>query len=150
MADEAPRLAYWHLWADDDGISHHTQCHLSQFESARLGPGDAPQWNDRVLRTGNAFLTVLPVGWTAGWHINETAKWIFVLTGAWYVESMDGQRVEIGAGEFSFGGDQDCKADSAGRIGHLSGQVGDVPCVQLIVQNNDPAAWAGARPGAFE
>ena len=58
--------------------------------------------------------------------------------------------VEIGPGEFSFGGDQNCKADAAGRIGHLSGQVGDSPCLQLVIQNNDPQAWVGARPGAFK
>lgn len=62
---------------------------------------------------------------------------------------MDGRRVTIGPGEFSFGGDENCRADSGGRLGHLSGQIGDVPCVQLIIENNAAAAWAGARPGAF-
>ena len=144
-----PRLDYWHLWTDDQGISRHTRATLSAFTSSALGPGDSPQWSDALVANGNAFLTVLPVGWTAGWHMNRTAKWIVVLSGAWYVESMDGERVVVGAGEFSFGGDQNCRAGADGRVGHLSGQVGDVPCVQLIVQNNDPAAWVNARPGAF-
>lgn len=156
MADAAPAgappppLAYWHLWADDAGVSRQTRCELPPFALAALGKGDSPQWNDPPLLTnGNAFITVLPVGWTADWHMNITAKWIFVLSGRWYVESMDGERVTVGPGEFSFGGDQGCKADAKGRIGHLSGQVGDEACVQLIVQNNDPKAWVGARPGAF-
>ena len=150
MSDAAPRLAYWHLWTDDDGVSRQTRCELTGFSTGVLGPGDAAQWNDTILKDGNAFLTVLPIGWSAGWHMNKTAKWIFTLSGQWYVESMDGQRVVIGPGEFSFGGDQGCKADDKGRIGHLSGQVGDVPCVQLIFQNNDPNAWVGAKPGAFK
>ncbi len=142
-------LAFWHLWADDQGISRHTRCEMGGFQLAALGAGDAPQWNHPFLGNGNAFLTVLPVGWSAGWHVNVTAKWIVVLSGRWFVESMDGQRVVIGPGEFSFGGDQQSRADAQGRIGHLSGQLGDEPCVQLIVQNNDPAVWAGARPGFF-
>ncbi len=111
-------------------------------------PANSPEWTEPVVDDGNVFLTVLPVGWTADWHMNHAPKWIYVLCGRWYVESMDGQRVEIGPGDFSFGGDQDCKADGQGRVGHLSGQVGDAPCVQLVVQRNDDA-WAGARPGAF-
>ncbi len=150
MSTEAPKLVYWHLWADDDGVSRQMRCELTAFETGALGPGDSPQWNDPLLKNGNAFLTILPVGWGAGWHVNHTAKWIFTLSGQWYVESMDGQRVIMGPGEFCFGGDQNCKADARGRIGHLSGQVGGVPCVQLIVQNNDAKAWAGARPGAFK
>ena len=147
--DGPSKLSYWHLWADDDGVSRQTRCELTAFDLGSLGPGDSAQWNESLLDDGNAFLTVLPVGWSAGWHMNRTAKWIFVLTGQWSVESMDGQRVVIGPGEFSFGGDQNCKADPQGRLGHLSAQVGDVPCVQLIVQNNDPKAWVGARPGTF-
>jgi hypothetical protein len=147
---ESPKLAYWHLWTDDHGVSRHTRCEFTDFKTGVLGPGDSPQWNDKLLDDGNAFLTVLPVGWRAGWHINETAKWIFILSGQWYVESMDGERVVIGPGEFSFGGDQGCKADAHGRVGHLSGQVGDVPCVQLIIQNNERKAWVGARPGDFK
>ena len=56
--------------------------------------------------------------------MNKTAKWIVVLSGQWYVESMDGERVVIGPGEFSFGGDQGCRADAQGRIGHLFGTGG--------------------------
>jgi hypothetical protein len=52
------------------------------------------------------------------------------------------------AGEYSFGGDQDCIATPAGQRGHLSAQVGDEPCVQLIIQRNDEA-WRRARPGFF-
>jgi hypothetical protein len=149
MTAEPPKLSYWHLWADDEGVSHQTRCDLTAFTSAPLNPGVSPQWSDALLDAGNAFFTVLPRGWVGDWHVNAAAKWIVVLSGRWFVESMDGERVVIGPGEFSFGGDQDCRADPQGRVGHRSGQVGDVPCVQLIVQNNDPNAWLGARPGAF-
>jgi hypothetical protein len=137
------------LWTDDDGISRHTRCAFYAFENAALGPGDSPQWNNTLVDNANAFLTVLPVGWSAGWHMNHVPKWIFTLSGRWYVESMDGVRVEMGPGEYCFGGDQNAKTDDEGRVGHLSGQVGDEPCVQLILQRNDDA-WTALRPGAFK
>jgi hypothetical protein len=62
---------------------------------------------------------------------------------------MDGQKVTIRAGEYSFGGDQDCIATPDGKRGHLSAQEGDEPCVQLIIQRNDDA-WRCARPGFFQ
>jgi hypothetical protein len=44
------------------------------------------------------------------------------LTGRRFVESVDGHRVEMGAGEISFGADQNAK-ETEGRKGHLSGVV---------------------------
>ncbi len=143
----APEM-YWHLWCDDDGISRQVQCTIERFTLGQLGPGDSPQFSRELFDQGNAFVTYLPVGWTADWHENHIPKWIYVLRGAWSVESMDGHKVVIQAGEYSFGGDQGCKAGRGGRLGHLSAQVGDEPCVQLIIQRNDDR-WRQARPGFF-
>jgi hypothetical protein len=59
---------------------------------------------------------------------------------------MDGQRIEVGPGEFSFGGDQNCSTDAEGRSGHLSEQLGDEPCIQLAIQPRD-GRWLNLRPG---
>ena len=70
------------------------------------------------------MFTVQPVGWVGEWHENPAPQWITVLSGAWWVESMDGTRVDMAAGEFSFGEDQGCiKTD--GKQGHKSGTIGD-------------------------
>ena len=140
---------YWHLWVNDDGVSCHTECTISDFALGQLGPGDSPQFSRPLLDQGNAFVTYLPVGWTADWHENHVPKWIYVLKGAWSVESMDGQRVIMQAGEYSYGGDQGCNPTADGKVGHLSAQVGDEPCVQLVIQRNDEA-WRALRPGAFQ
>lgn len=147
--ESSPKLTYWHIWAGDDGISRHTLCALTEFELASIGPGDSPQWNNVMVDDGNAFLTILPPGWSSGWHINHVPHWIFTVSGRWYVESMDGVRVEMGPGDLMFGGDQNSKTDAEGRYGHLSGVVGDVPNVQLIIQRNDDA-WRAAPPGYFK
>lgn len=61
---------------------------------------------------------------------------------------MNGQRVEMGSGDVSFGGDQQTSPDAEGHKGHLSGTVGDKPAVLMIAQLNEEQ-WIAARPGAF-
>jgi hypothetical protein len=146
---KSPRLAYWHVWSDDDGVTRQTNVELSAFAKQSMG-GAAPQWNDRLL-TGNTTVVfaVMPVGWIGEWHENPKPQWIVPLCGCWFVETTDGVRVEMGPGEVSFGGDQNAHADARGRKGHRSGTVGDVPAVLMIVQLNDDR-WVAARPGAFK
>ncbi|MEO7129714.1 MAG: cupin domain-containing protein, partial [Rhodoferax sp.] len=82
--------------------------------------------------------TVLPVGWIGEWHENPAPQWILPISGRWWVEAMDGKRVEMGAGDLSFGEDQQCVKDDHGRKGHRSGTLGDVPAVLMVVQLHVP------------
>ena len=75
-----------------------------------------------------------PVGWVGDWHENPAPQWIVVLSGRWWIESMDGTRIEQGPGEFSFGEDQGCQADGQGRKGHRSGAIGEEPAVLMTVR----------------
>jgi len=79
------------------------------------------------------LVTILPVGWIGDWHENPKPQWIIPLSGRWFVESMDGQRVEMGPGEMSFGEDQNTRAQGD-RQGHLSGTVGEAPAILMLVQ----------------
>ena len=47
---------------------------------------------------------------------------------------MDGKRVEMGAGEISFGEDQNTRPNAQRCKGHLSGTVGNVPAVLMVAQ----------------
>lgn len=129
-----PRVPYWHVWTDDDGVSHQRRCELDQFELKGVGAA-APQWNGRQP-TGEATVvfTVQPVGWVGEWHENPAPQWIVPLSGRWWVEAMDGTRVEMGPGDLSLGEDQGCIADAAGRKGHRSGTIGDEPAILMTVQ----------------
>jgi hypothetical protein len=146
---QQPTLTYWHVWTDEQGISHQTQCELTNFEQKSIAEGTAHQWNNRLLTSGaNIMFTELPVNWVGEWHENPQPQWIVPLSGRWFVETMDGQRVEMGPGDVSFGGDQHTQPDDEGKKGHLSGTVGDVPAVLMIAQLNDEQ-WIAAKPGAF-
>jgi hypothetical protein len=128
-----PEIPYWHLWADADGVSHQTRCVLTEFELKGVG-GAAPQWSNKQERSeATVVYTVQPVDWIGEWHENPAPQWIVVLSGRWWIESMDGTRIEQGPGDFSFGEDQGCNPTD-GRKGHRSGTIGNMPAVLMTIQ----------------
>ena len=136
-----PEVAYWHLWTDGDGVTHQTRCRLTQFEIARVAAA-APQWNDRQPTSqATVVFTEQPVGWVGDWHENPAPQWIVVLSGRWWIESMDGTRIEQGPGEFSLGEDQGSIL-TAGRKGHRSGTIGGEPARLMTVQLHVPPVKA--------
>lgn len=131
---EKPRVPYWHLYTDADGVSRQVRCEMTAFHLGSMKPPAAPQWQGETHHDGmGVMITVQPVGWTGEWHENPAPQWIIPLSGRWFVESMDGVRVEMGPGEISFGEDQDCIVRD-GRTGHMSGTVGPEPAVLMVVQ----------------
>ena len=144
-----PKTEYWHVWTDEDGVTHQTRCELTNFKQESMGDGTDPQWNNRLLDGDTEVLfTVQPVGWVGEWHENPKPQWIVPLSGRWFVETTDGTRVEMGPGEVSFGGDQNTKPNAEGHKGHLSGTVGDEPARLMVIQLKDKR-WIGAKPGDF-
>jgi len=142
----SPKISYWHLWTDEQGVSHQTQCSLENFFLKGVGDA-APQWNDPQARSeATVVFTVQPVGWVGEWHENPAPQWIIPLSGAWWVEAMDGTRISFGPGDISLGEDQNCIADAQGRKGHRSGTIGDAPAVLMTVQLHIPPIRA---PGHF-
>jgi hypothetical protein len=132
-----PTVPYWHLWTDEQGVSHQDKCGLTEFELDSIGGGADPQWKgNKTSGKMIVMTTVLPVNWTGDWHENPMAQWIIPLSGRWSVESMDGTRIEFGPGEISFGGDQHCR-EKEGRKGHRSTTVGDQPAVLMLIQFED-------------
>lgn len=132
--DTAPEVPYWHLYTDANGISRQVRCTLRDFVLSSISPPASPQWQGRKVRGPTTLMvTVLPPGWAGEWHENPRPQWIVPLCGRWFVESMDGQRVEMGPGEFSFGADQGTR-ESNGRKGHRSGTVGPQPAVLWLAQ----------------
>ena len=140
MADSGkPRLAYWYLYTDDAGVSRQRRCAFTDFERRSISEPASPQWIGRRSSAAmSTLVTVLPVGWIGAWHENPQPQWIIPLSGRWFVESMDGQRIEMGPGEISFGADQGTR-ELNGRKGHLSGTVGDLPAVLWLIQLDEAA-----------
>ena len=143
-----PSMPYWHVYTDADGVSRQQRFQLTNFELKGVDAHTAPQWNDKMEATKAAVtFTVLPVGWVGEWHENPRPQWIAVLSGRWFVETMDGHRVEMGPGELMMGEDQNTKTRD-GHKGHLSGTVGDEPCT-MIVSGLDVTPTIN-QPGRFK
>ncbi len=143
-----PTMKYWHVFTNADGRSEQTLCELHAFEFKGINPDVAPQWNDKMepSKAGVTF-TVLPVGWVGDWHENPKPQWIAILSGRWFVETMDGHRVEMGPGELMMGEDQNTK-EHDGRKGHLSGTVGNEPCTMIVTGLDVPPTVN--QPGRFQ
>ena len=147
--EQKPNLSYWQVYTDQNGISRQVQRSIKNFEKEGMGDIE-PQWNAHLLDdNAHIIFSELPVGWVGDWHENPKPQWIIPLSGTWFVETMDGHRVEMGPGEVSFGGDQHTVADQAGKKGHLSGTVGDQPARLMIVQLKDEK-YKAAQPGTFD
>jgi hypothetical protein len=147
--ERKPQLAYWHLWTDEAGTSRQARCLMTEFELQSISAPAQPQWQGRKTRgETTVMVTVLPVGWVGEWHENPKPQWIVPLSGRWFVESMDGQRIEMGPGEISFGADQRTK-ECDGKRGHLSGTVGNEPAVLMLIQFETAPSVAACCPFAY-
>ncbi len=133
-----PELPFLHMWADVSGLSRLNSSSMSGFGLQSVGGGAAPQWMRPFPGTVTAVtFAVLPLGWTGEWHESPHPQWVIPLRGRWFIETMDGRRVEMGPGDLHFGQDQ----GTTDERGHRSGQVGDEPCHQMIIQfSESPAA----------
>ena len=138
MTSDAPTVEYWHAWTDPDGISRQERRPLGEFALAPFTSDHEPIWvrRDDATPTSVVFLT-LPASQVIHWHENPVPQWIVVLSGRWFVETMDGTRVEMGPGEISFGGDQDTDPTREHR-GHQSGALDGLPCSLMLVQRDAP------------
>ena len=147
--EKKPTLSYWHVWTDENGVSHQTKSIITSFEKESMTGDIEPQWNNHLLSSKSKVLfSELPVEWIGEWHENPKPQWIIPISGRWYVETMDGHRVEMGPGDVSFGGDQNTKPDEQGHKGHLSGTIGKEPAQLMIIQLTEDK-WKGAKPGSF-
>lgn len=129
-----PCWPYWHVWRDEQGISHQRRATVEgPFTHATVSAGSAQVWqHDAGPSSRVIFLEVVP-GEDSDWHENPAPQWIIPISGRWFVETMDGVRVEMGPGELSFGEDQGCRWVE-GKRGHLSGAVGSEPAVLMLIQ----------------
>jgi hypothetical protein len=126
---------YWDVWVDHDGGTHQTSCEIKGFTPFSLGAKVQDIYIDMLPQKPTAvWIAQFPKGWIGAWHENPKPQWIIPLSGRWFVETTDGDRVEMGPGDASFGGDQGSKPDASGRVGHLSGTLGDDPVMLMFVQ----------------
>jgi hypothetical protein len=131
-----PVIPFWHMKPNADGRSTIEQQRLADFIMQSVSGDAEPFWMREFCGDVKAvWFNVMPVGWVGEWHPSPALQWVVVLSGKWFIETQDGARVEMGPGDIHWGEDvSDAAATSP--IQHRSGQIGDHPCVQMMVQFN--------------
>ena len=140
-----PSVPFWEMKPGADGRSTIDQQWLAGFVQQSVGGKAAPGWMrefDGKVKT--IWFNVLPAGWVGEWHPSPALQWVVPLSGRWYIETQDGTRVEMGPGDIHWGADV---ATAGQQIAHLSGVLGDAPCVHLMVQFDEAADTGVTTPG---
>jgi len=143
--EDSPALPYLSMWTTPDGLSSIGLTELRGFIQGSVGGKASPLWMREMPGTVEKVLfNFMEVGWQGEWHESPKPQWIIPLTGRWFIETQDGNRVEMGPGDLHWGQDLNTN-EIDGNVGHRSGQIGDVPCVQMMIQFAEPH-----NPGSFE
>ncbi|MCJ1688331.1 MULTISPECIES: hypothetical protein [Rathayibacter] len=143
--DDSPVMPYLSMWTTPEGLSSISLTELRGFVQGSVGGKASPLWMREMPGTVEKVLfNFMEVGWQGEWHESPKPQWIIPLSGRWFIETQDGNRVEMGPGDLHWGQDLNT-ATVDGNVGHRSGQVGDVPCVQMMIQFTEPH-----NPGTFE
>lgn len=130
-----PNLWYWHIWTDKHGESHLTHCRITRFDLKSMAAPAQPQFQARqAASNAQVIFTTQPANWKGTWHEDPKVQWVIPMQGTWFIEAMDGKRVNLGPGDVLLGEDQNTKTDAKGHKGHLSGNVGSGPVNLMVVQ----------------
>jgi len=144
-ASQPPRMPFWHMKDAGDGHSTIEQAWLGDFMQQVVSAPTAPIWMRGFAGQVRAvWFNVLPVGWVGHWHPSPSLQWVIPISGRWFIETQDGRRIEMGPGDIHWGAD--IVTGRAADIGHLSGQLGDVPCVQFMVQFHETTDGGVSAP----
>jgi hypothetical protein len=125
--DRKPSASYWHLWTGKDGMSHLSECVMSDFVQQTANP----QWQIKQPGSAKIIFAYDPKG---DWHENPLVQWVVPLQGQFFIKAQDGSQVTLPPGSLYLGEDLNTSADAQGHKGHLSGKKGDEPLVLMIMQ----------------
>lgn len=142
-----PRMPFWHMTNTDEGRSMIVQQVLDGFRQQSVSGDTVAIWMREFSGAVKAvWFNILPLGWIGEWHPSPSLQWVVPLSGRWFIETQDGERVEMGPGDIHWGADIESELDPS-RVGHRSGQIGDVPCVQMMVQFAEAGDHGVKLPG---
>ncbi|RII95648.1 cupin domain-containing protein [Clavibacter michiganensis] len=134
----SPTMPYLSMWTTPDGLSSIGLTELRGFVQGSVGGKASPLWMREMPGTVERVLfNFMEVGWEGEWHESPVSQWIVPLSGRWFIETQDGTRVEMGPGDIHWGQDLNTR-EINGDVGHRSGQLGDEPCVQMMIQFAEP------------
>ena len=92
--EDSPALPYLSMWTTPDGLSSIGLTELRGFFQGSVGGKASPLWMGEMPGTVEKVLfNLMEVGWQGEWHESPKPQWIIPLTGRWFIETQDGNRV---------------------------------------------------------
>ncbi|UZO80849.1 hypothetical protein NBT05_18155 [Aquimarina sp. ERC-38] len=135
--NNTPELPFLHMYTDQEGKSTIDTKILTAFSKESVGGKADPQYMLPFPGKVEAVkFAILPEGWVGDWHESPKKQWVIPTKGRWFIETQQGNRIEMGPGDIHFGEDLDT-TEISGNRGHKSGTVGNEPCCMMIVQFED-------------
>ena len=106
IENKNPELPFLHMHTDPDGKSAIVQKMLTSFKKESVGGKADPQWMLSFPgKVADVKFAVLPEGWMGDWHESPTPQWVIPTKGRWFIETQNGNRIEMGPGDIHFGQD---------------------------------------------
>ena len=133
MADE-PSIKLVHVTTGANGLTISHRCRVPEMRMRAVSDDIPPVWaTEPRQEVVSQSIWVLPAGWRGGWHRNPSRQWVVPISGRWWVETQDGNRVVMGPGDVHLGDDLQGIEDDRGRKGHDSGVIGEDPLVVMVL-----------------
>lgn len=135
-----PLVKYASFYTDETGATHFKYCRFEGLSKQSFSPPALPQWVGELPEDVNSLsIGILPVNYVGTWHSAPGPQAVVTLSGAWSLEATDGQILIQRPGEWYFANDYDSKPrPNDTRVGHITRNADDVPCVQLILSFKNP------------
>ena len=90
-------VSYVEIYADEDGVSHFAERSLD-IADGEVAEGMQPIGRSAVFPATECGFIAAPPGWVGGWHQPPAEGFVFVLAGAWEIETGDGEVRIFGPG----------------------------------------------------
>ena len=129
-APETGVIQFIRIWTSADSATHIKRCEVPRLEES--GDFGTIQY---VRNLANSSVTPFNLVLTQQtgdnpWHPSPNTQFVVTLSGAWFVNTTDGDYVEMFAGDLLF---QDDYAGSPLGGVHYSGTLGGEACNQLVI-----------------
>lgn len=128
---QTARLTYWHIYADDEGISHFRQSALSFNPAPVPGLDDPPLAATLSEVSGATFLRLAP-SQVEDWHPAPRRVFLVVISGISEVTVGDGTVKRFGPGDVVL-------MDDTSGAGHVTRSVGEDEHIALVIDASAPA-----------
>jgi hypothetical protein len=120
---------YIRLFADDSGESHFEELDAT-LHPVDFSPPAPPLHLSELFNAKSFAFFGAPAGWVSDWHVSQARNIFVVISGAWEIETSDGEVRQ-------FSPNQTLLVEDTTGKGHRSRVLGEVESLAFLVQLSD-------------